>query len=571
MTAVMDAPAEAADAAWKPVTKDDDSRYYPYPPTGRDLDSVTTIISGTDAKPWFKTHAAKVSSAWAVDHLPLLAITKGTKGRDEAVKLACAEADRLRDVKRAAGVYVHDVQQALILWAASPGRTGADIAYPLVPEHLESAWYDFGAGEGAPLVEVVEWMASGFVNFVSAFGGALEFLATEMTVYSARRGWAGTLDMIIELHGYAVSRGTGPRGADEIIASPGSVLRICVDTKTGKAPEGTWKEQLAAYRRADECLAGLGELRPMPATDCGAVLHLRPDYPDGWLLMLVSAGEDEAAWERFEKAASIYRDRQKVKDKPGPSVRPLRADGTMPGPRLADLAGEGYGRALVPLRKALGAETELADLAWFTAKEILAVKGVGPKLITAIREMLADHRLCLAGEELVPVLAAVRASTRAAALCRSTGYSTSSAGTRRSARSAWAPPWRCPARTTGARSGTRRSGSPRPASSTPGWRPSTSAARQSRGRGARAGGRYSPTAAPWTCGCPRASSRSTRTWSCGTASAACGTATASTNPSAAGRACAPGRRTRPTRHRCGAPVTSASASPRSALRRPASR
>ena len=46
----------------------------------------------------------------------------------------------------------------------------------------------------------------------------------------------------------------------------------------------------------------LGDLVPMPATNCGAVLHLRPDYPDGYLLMLVSAKDDEPAWARFQKA-----------------------------------------------------------------------------------------------------------------------------------------------------------------------------------------------------------------------------------------------------------------------------
>jgi hypothetical protein len=226
-----------------------------------------------------------------------------------------------------------------------------------------------------------------------------------MPVYNVELGYAGTLDMIIILAGYAVSRGTGPKGADEIVASPGSRLVVCVDAKTGKAMEGTWKEQVAAYRRATECAPSLGDLRPMPATDCGAVLHLRPDYPDGYSLTLVSSRDDELAWRRFSKALSIYRERQEVKDKPGPAIRPLRTDGTMPGPRLCDVYGEGYGRALNPLRSALGAKAELADVARFTAGDLLTVKGIGPKLVGAVREMLADYGLCLAGE--APALRAV--------------------------------------------------------------------------------------------------------------------------------------------------------------------
>lgn len=374
-----------------PTTLPDDSRFYPYPPTLEPLDSVTMVISGTDSKPWIKKWYGSSATTWCVDNMTLLARTLKNEGRKAAIDLGKDEAERLRGVKRDAGTYVHDVQEALILWAASPGRTGADIALPVLPEHLEDAWYD-----DEPLTDVVDFMVDGFIAFVSAFSPRFE--ATEMQVYNQPLGIAGTLDMIIALDGYAISYGTGPHGEDEAVASPGNVLTVCVDTKTGRSPEGTWKEQLAAYRRMTECLLPLGEMHPMPATDCGAVLHLRPDYPDGYLLHLVSASDDEAAWGRFKDAAGIYRDRQKVKGKPGTSIRPLRADGTMPGPRLCDLASEGYGRALAPLRTALGAATELADLARFTEADLLAVHRIGPALIETIRQMLADHGLHLAGE-----------------------------------------------------------------------------------------------------------------------------------------------------------------------------
>ena len=373
------------------TTNEDDSRFYPYPPTGEPLDSVTTVISATDSKPWVKKWYGSSATTWCVDNMTLLARTLKNDGRKAAIDLGKDEAERLRGIKRDAGTYVHDVQEALIYWAASPGRTGADITLPVLPEHLEDAWYD-----DEPLTDVVDFMVDGFISFVVQFGP--EFQATEMQVYNQPLGIAGTLDMIVTLTGYAISRGTGPRGEDEVIASPGSRLTICADTKTGRSPEGTWKEQLAAYRRMTECLLPLGEMHPMPVTDCGAVLHLRREYPDGYLLHLVSAADDEAAWERFRAAAGIYRDRQKVKGKPGTSIRPLRADGTMPGPRLCDLASEGYGRALAPLRTALGAGTELEDIARFTEADLLAVKGIGPKLIETIRIMLADHGLSLAGE-----------------------------------------------------------------------------------------------------------------------------------------------------------------------------
>jgi hypothetical protein len=371
--------------------REDDSRFYPYPPTDEQLDSVTWVISATDNKTWIKKWYGSSATAWCVDNMTLLARTLKNDGRAAAIDLGKDEAERLRGIKRDAGTYVHDVLEALIYWAASPGRTGADITLPALPEHLADAWYD-----DEPLTDVVDFMVDGFISFVSAFNPRFE--ATEMQVYNQPLGIAGTLDMIIALTGYAISYGTGPRGEDEIVASPGSVLKICIDSKTGRTPEGTWKEQLAAYRRMTECLLPLRQMHPMPATDCGAVLHLRPEYPDGWLLMLVSAADDEAAWGRFLKAAAIHRERQQVKGKPGTSIRPLRADGTMPGPRLCDLASEGYGRALAPLRKALGAAAELEDIARFTEADLLAVKGIGPKLIETTRVMLADHGLSLADE-----------------------------------------------------------------------------------------------------------------------------------------------------------------------------
>jgi hypothetical protein len=366
------------------TTREDDSRTYPYPPTGEELWSVTTVIGATNSKPWIKKWYGSSAMAWAVDHLSLLARTLKAKDRKTAIDLGKDEAERLRKVKADAGAYVHDVLEALILWAASPVWAAAAVNIPLLPEHLEGALYD-----DEPIEDVTDAMVTGFMQFVADFSP--QFLASEMPVYNQPLGVAGTLDMIVALTGYAIVGG-------QPIAAPGAVLVSCIDTKTGANPEGTWKEQLAAYRRMTECRPAAGEMRPMPRTDCGAVLHTRKEYPDGYLLMIVADGDDEAAWDRFQAAAKIFRERQDVKAKPGYVLRALRPDGTMPGPRLCDLAAEGYGRSLFPLREALGPATELEDLARFTESDVLAIKGVGPKLIDTIRKMLADHGLSLAGE-----------------------------------------------------------------------------------------------------------------------------------------------------------------------------
>jgi hypothetical protein len=369
---------------------EDGSRFYPYPPTGEQLDSVTAIIDGTDHKPWLGDWVGRTRMAWAVDNLETVARVKVLKGRDEAVKLGKDEAEQVRAVAADAGSYVHKVLEALIIWAGWPDRSGARVPVPDLPDHLRNAMYHTGGGHYEPLTEVVDSMVTGFTNWVSDF--APQFEAAEMTVYNQPLGYAGTLDMIIILYGYAILNG-------RIIASPGSVLVLCVDTKTGRKCSGTWADQIAPYRRAAECLLPLGDLRPMPPTDAGAVLHLRPEHPGGYLFYLVAGEKDQAGWERFLARVKVYREGRALKDgRPGPVIRPLRPDGTLPGPRLCDIADEGWNRAVAPLRRALGAGLELSDLARFTKTDVLTIRGVGKKLIGDISQMLAGHGLALASE-----------------------------------------------------------------------------------------------------------------------------------------------------------------------------
>lgn len=381
-----------------PITNADDERWYPYPPTGELLDSATTIIGGTDAKRYLLTWAGSVSMAWAIDNMDLLKQTLKTGGRKAAIDLGKGEAKRLREVKADAGKYIHDVMESLILWAAEPKGTRHHRPYPEIPEHLQNAFYD-----GEPLADVVAAMADGFVQWVVDFDP--EFLATEMQVYYYDLGVAGTLDMIVVLTGYDICNGHNchervcPGTGSHVVAAPGCELTLCIDGKTGREPDGA-REQLAVYRRCPECRPDKldTQLYPTPKTRAGAVLHLRKEYPGGYLLMIVAADDDNEAWETFQAAAKTFRDRQKRKGKVGHSVRPLRPDGTMTGIRICDLAAQGYGYAIAPLRKALGADCELEHLATFTEADVRAVKGVGPKVIEIIRQMLADNGLSLADD-----------------------------------------------------------------------------------------------------------------------------------------------------------------------------
>jgi hypothetical protein len=370
--------------AERTTNKDTGHRTYTYPPTGEQLVSVTTVLDATEGKQMFLTPwSARLAAEFAVDNLEQLARVKVLRGRDAAVMLTKDQARLARELKAEVGSYVHDVVERLVLWAAdTPGARGADIALPVLPEHLAGAYYDED-----PLEDVVDWMITGFLNFVSDWKPV--FQAAEMTVFSQPLGIAGTLDLIARFEGYAIGN------AGRFIDGPGSVMP-CIDVKTGKHWGVTWAEQVAAYRRMAECLLPMGDIVPMPWTDCSAVLHLRPEYERGYWLMPVAAADDADAWESFQGALATYRRRAARRLKPGKVTYPRRADGTIPQPRLADLAGEGYGRALSPLMKA--GVCDLEQLAAMKAGDCLAIKGIAGKVLDIIRLMLADHGLHLAGE-----------------------------------------------------------------------------------------------------------------------------------------------------------------------------
>jgi len=375
-------------------TKKDGTRTYLYPPTGEAFPSVTTVLGATEAKPYLTAWSAGIAAEYAVDNLRDLAGTRQVLGRAEAVKLAKKQSELIRDRKRDTGGYVHDMVESLVLWQASPEGRGRDLSLPLLPDHLQGADYD-----GESVDDVAEWMIEGYLNWVSDFQP--EFLAAEMTVYNAELRVAGTLDEIVRLHGLTVGR------AGRFVPGPG--LDCCVDVKTGKHLDATVPEQITLYRRMREARMPLGDLVPMPPTHCGAVLHLRPPhepgYERGYRFMLVSGADDAAAWKRAQRALELFEGRKAAKAKPGKVCYPLRADGTIQQPRVADLDGEGYGRAVSAFVKAGLGGVDLDQLAAMSAGQLLQTKHIGGKTVDGARVMLADHGLHLLGE--APALAEV--------------------------------------------------------------------------------------------------------------------------------------------------------------------
>lgn len=105
-----------------------------------------------------------------------------------------------------------------------------------------------------------------------------EFVMAEATVFNLTHGYAGTLDIIMDVGGQ----------------------RWLVDTKTG-APNvyESHRLQLAAYAHAEHVYVGAGETTPMPGVDASAILFLgedrfkfvpvdveRGDLEDGFLPLL---------------------------------------------------------------------------------------------------------------------------------------------------------------------------------------------------------------------------------------------------------------------------------------------
>jgi hypothetical protein len=366
------------------------SRTYLYPPTGEQFTSVTTIISGTEDKshvlmPW----SSRITATVAVDNLDTLIemLRRGAEGRTEAIKWLCSETAKLRSVKADAGSFIHDLVEKLSLWAASPDGHGDEIMLPVLPDELRLAQYD-----GDPLPDVVDMMTTGWMEFVSRWNP--EILATEMTVFHPGLKVGGTLDAIFLLRNCAIENG-------RLVRRVGHDLVLLVDLKTGKHLGAGVYEQLAAYCHFPEALVGgymVNLADELPPIGGAAVLHCRHDmYDDGYALRLIEPVHHVAAWNRFRRAEDLYHGRKPYDGRlAGRVVWLPRPDGTPEPARLCDLVLEGHRRAGNALIKA-GLRT-VEDVARFSAEDFLAVKGIGPKTVEAIRVLLASEGLHLTGE-----------------------------------------------------------------------------------------------------------------------------------------------------------------------------
>lgn len=356
--------------------REKDSDHYYHPVLERRLTRVSTIISATSSTAGLNTWYAKKASECAIRRFDEIRVLLNQGRKDEAAELISGAATRVVDTKADAGTFVHDVVEALIL-----AQAGAAVEIPELPPHLAGETYD-----DIPLNVVTDIMADGFLNWVAEWKP--QFRASEMTVYNPTLGVAGTLDIIARLDGWRVS----DDGLD-LTPCPGSHVDLVIDVKTGKE-RMRYKQQLAAYRRMEECEPAPGRVEPMPHTDAAAILHLRPDYPGGYKLKVVGRDKEAAAWERFRRRVEIFNGDKADRDCVGRVAYPLRADGTPQPPLVADIKAEGgWGQMPGKLLKAFGNDPTLdfEMLSDYTSEELLAVDGIGPKTVEQADRMLRSR------------------------------------------------------------------------------------------------------------------------------------------------------------------------------------
>jgi hypothetical protein len=211
--------------------------------------SVTTIIGGGMPKPALKAWGEKLVATTAVAKKAIWAQMDDNEAIDWLKRSPFRETDK-------AAVQGSDIHE----WAE---------AYVL--------------GNAVPVAELPERQrpyAEGFLRFLDEWQPAYE--ATEVTVYSRKWGFAGTLDFLARLPGLGLTLG---------------------DYKTGKGVYGEVAAQLSAYRFSDFIGLPDGSEVPVPEVDACAVLHLTPK---GYELIPVQAGEEEFRFFLYAQQVRLF-------------------------------------------------------------------------------------------------------------------------------------------------------------------------------------------------------------------------------------------------------------------------
>ena len=237
-----------------PVNADDsgEHRWYTHPTTGERFLSVTAAL-GYIAKRELPDWAASLSAKAAID--------AWSRVRDAAVIDPC---DRKGD--QACG----QCRTCMTVWLRDRHRVVRDTASHLGSRFHSAVDHQTKFGSGGHVDADV-------LPFLDAYNTWAErakptYKAAEVTVFSRKYGYAGTLDAV---QFFGVKSELPPKLAHL------KRRNVLVDYKTGKtvgAPSG-W--QLNAYRNAEGVLMPDGTELKLPRIGAGMVLHVRPESEGG--------------------------------------------------------------------------------------------------------------------------------------------------------------------------------------------------------------------------------------------------------------------------------------------------
>ena len=346
-------------------------RWY-YDPTDmtRRYASITYVISASESSPWLTGWASRLAAEQAVEHCGDTVDILAALGPAAAVEMLRHEADIQLSLAADVGTWHHDVLEALVL----------DRPIPDPPQHILGRTLTTGGERLLINQETLDLWADGILTFLHDF--RVVPIMSESTVANPREGYAGRIDLGAELPGHGLA---------------------LIDCKSGGYLRTSVYAQLAAQMHATEVWLPDGRRADMPRFDWGGVLHLRPRFACGYKLHLAPTGEKQWGW--FRAAARLLMLREQQPELTRTVIYPpvFGSDGqvlSIPTAPMIEDTGLRYWRKL-----AEAGFTWIHELAGFTCSDLLSnpktgtgIKGIGPKSIEAIRCLLAEHGLALAGE-----------------------------------------------------------------------------------------------------------------------------------------------------------------------------
>ncbi len=341
----------------------DGSRWYTDPDDPEvHYQSVTWTIGSSQSAPWLMAWAAKLAVEFSVDHWSEIGGLMRAETPDRVVAFLKAEAERQRELAAECGTWFHDVLEAILL----------DAVIPDPPSWILGRRLTTGGEDMVITQTVLDQWADGIVNFITDY--RLVPVMAEASVCNPIEGYATRVDLCAEFPGYGLG---------------------LIDLKSGSARPSVMA-QLTAMMHATEVWLPLGGKVPMPRCQWGAVLLLRQTWDRGYKLRRVPTGPEQWAW--FQACTRLLKARESQPELSRMAMYPphFGVDGSVQGiPALPMIEDTGW-RCAKALRTA--GLSWVAELAQFTAADVQAIKGVGPKSIDTIRAVLTGHRMAFADE-----------------------------------------------------------------------------------------------------------------------------------------------------------------------------